>query len=52
MIGEQEATKEYVFRGNGGTKGGLHWYEQYCTLKIEFNMRNDGHFGQFKTFSK
>ncbi len=21
------------------------------TLKIEFNMRNDGHFGQFKSFS-
>ncbi len=22
------------------------------TLKIKFNIRNDGHFGQFKTFSK
>ncbi len=22
------------------------------TLKIKFNMRNDGHFSQFKTFSQ
>jgi hypothetical protein len=22
------------------------------TLKIKFNIRNDGHFGQFQTFSK